>query len=247
MINIKYFACSDIHGCFDQMLDALNRAGFDRYNKNHKLIVVGDAFDRGPQNRELADYLVELHDEGQLIYVLGNHDFFLMNYVAGDVAGAIWNAQQNGMKHTVAQLGDMPKEESWFNWLTRCRPRVAKHRIFEVLLASEMYFENDKFIYAHSGIPNFSYWRDMMDEEYSDMRTDFVFKADYEKVLNGKQLVVGHWHAYRLIAQESGIPKNEKNYDNHLTYISKDGQKIAIDGCVNYSGIVNVHVYEEGE
>lgn len=241
-----YFAVSDIHGCFYEMNKALDQAGFDKNNKNHKLIVIGDAFDRGPKNLELADYLVEMYNAGQLIYVLGNHDLFLMDYVAGNVTDAIWNAQRNGMKYTVEQLSGIHKMESWYSWLMSARKKVGQHPIFQILLEAPLWFENDKFIYAHSGIPNFSEWREIMEMKDTGMRTDLVFKEDYKETLGGKKLIVGHWHAFRLLSDQRGYAVNHDLEENHRIFESEDGQKIGIDGCTNYSGIVNVHIYDEG-
>ena len=31
----KYFIVADVHGFYDEMIDALNEAGFDKNNENH--------------------------------------------------------------------------------------------------------------------------------------------------------------------------------------------------------------------
>ncbi len=241
-----FFAVSDIHGCFTQMIDALNEAGFNPMDDNHKLIVIGDAFDRGSENLILADYLVELDKLGKLIYVLGNHDLFLMDYVKGNVAGAIFNAQRNGMAKTVEQISGVKKQVSWFKWLEMALAPLSKHPIFNVLMDSELWFENDKFIYAHAGIANIPHWRDIMDNHSTWFRTDFMFGMDYTNTLQGKTLVVGHWHAYRLLQDALGHDVDIDTLDNHQSFTKDDGQMIAIDGCVNYSGIINVHIYDDG-
>jgi serine/threonine protein phosphatase 1 len=55
----KYFIISDIHGHYNEMITALNNAGFN-HNSNHILIVLGDMFDRGNQSKEVLEYLHEL-------------------------------------------------------------------------------------------------------------------------------------------------------------------------------------------
>lgn len=52
---MKYFCVSDIHGYYDQLIDALESAGFEPDNPNHLLIACGDHFDRGRQPREVLD------------------------------------------------------------------------------------------------------------------------------------------------------------------------------------------------
>ena len=45
----KYFVVSDIHGCYDELIKALNEVGFDETNPSHYLIDCGDFYDRGEQ------------------------------------------------------------------------------------------------------------------------------------------------------------------------------------------------------
>ena len=46
---MKYFAISDTHAHHTEAVKALEEAGWDENNKNHKLIVVGDITDRGSE------------------------------------------------------------------------------------------------------------------------------------------------------------------------------------------------------
>ena len=51
------FAVSDVHGFYNEMIDALDKAGFDRNNPNHLLVSCGDNFDRGPDAVKVYEYL----------------------------------------------------------------------------------------------------------------------------------------------------------------------------------------------
>ena len=55
--KLKIFAVSDIHGCATALETALNEVGFDPKNPCHLLIVLGDLFDRGTENRRVLEYL----------------------------------------------------------------------------------------------------------------------------------------------------------------------------------------------
>ena len=44
---MKYYVISDIHSNYDEMITALDDKEFEYDNPNHKIILVGDAFDRG--------------------------------------------------------------------------------------------------------------------------------------------------------------------------------------------------------
>ena len=78
---IKYFACSDIHSFYDEWMLALTNYGFDKTNPDHKVIVCGDLFDRGPQSRECFEFVKTLHSQDRLIYVKGNHEELLFDCV----------------------------------------------------------------------------------------------------------------------------------------------------------------------
>ena len=55
---MKFFVSSDIHGFFDEWQLALNNAGFDINNPNHKIIICGDLFDRGRQSKEIVNFIL---------------------------------------------------------------------------------------------------------------------------------------------------------------------------------------------
>ena len=51
----KYFVFSDVHGEYDALINSLRMAGYEGGNPQHKLISLGDAFDRGPNSREVYE------------------------------------------------------------------------------------------------------------------------------------------------------------------------------------------------
>ena len=42
MSTMRYFVVTDVHGFYDEMIEALDIAGFDPNNENHWLISLGD-------------------------------------------------------------------------------------------------------------------------------------------------------------------------------------------------------------
>lgn len=74
----KYFVVADIHSYYDQMLKALQRAGFNIADPEHILIVCGDIFDRGSQSKEIYNFLRFTMPKQRLVLIKGNHeDLFL--------------------------------------------------------------------------------------------------------------------------------------------------------------------------
>lgn len=70
---MKYFIVSDIHSFYTELKRALDKAGFNKRNKNHTLIVCGDAFDRGSETVELYKYLTSIPKK-RCILIKGNHE-----------------------------------------------------------------------------------------------------------------------------------------------------------------------------
>ena len=74
--QMKYFIVADVHGFYDEMLEALDRAGFDPDNPNHTFVSLGDALDRGKQANEVLGFFVMLPKERR-IFILGNHEILM--------------------------------------------------------------------------------------------------------------------------------------------------------------------------
>ena len=62
----------DVHGQYTELM-ALMETIYDRINDNHKIVFLGDYFDRGTQNVEVFRYLY--NNLGNFYLLMGNHDF----------------------------------------------------------------------------------------------------------------------------------------------------------------------------
>ena len=54
---MKYFIFSDVHGFYDELMLALNNAGFDKDNPEHIIISLGDLLDRGPKPLQCLQFV----------------------------------------------------------------------------------------------------------------------------------------------------------------------------------------------
>lgn len=99
----RTFVIGDIHGAHKAMVQCFERAGFD-YETDH-LIALGDVADGWPETKECVDELLKIKN---LTYVLGNHDYWTLEWMEAGVVENVWFAQ--GGKATVESYrGGVPQ------------------------------------------------------------------------------------------------------------------------------------------
>ena len=54
---MRYYVVSDVHGYYTQMKSALKKAGFFSDDAPHKLIMLGDIFDRGHETKQIQQFV----------------------------------------------------------------------------------------------------------------------------------------------------------------------------------------------
>lgn len=96
---MRTFVIGDIHGAHRALVQCLERSQFD-YSKDH-LICVGDGCDGWPETREAIDELLKIKN---LVYILGNHDYYTLEWMKYGIADEIWLSQ--GGKATVQSYGN---------------------------------------------------------------------------------------------------------------------------------------------
>lgn len=124
----RTFVMGDIHGACRALQQCLQRSGFD-YEKDH-LIALGDVCDGWPETRQAIEELMRVKN---LTYILGNHDFWTLEWMRYDHADDVWLDQ--GGEATVNSF----KETSF-----------EKHQAF--LEAASPYFIDENKLFVHAGI-----------------------------------------------------------------------------------------------
>lgn len=78
----------DIHGAHRALVQCLDRSGFDR--DHDELIFLGDVADGWPDTKKCID---ELSTVRHLHFILGNHDFWTLEWMMTGIAEDIWRIQ----------------------------------------------------------------------------------------------------------------------------------------------------------
>lgn len=160
----------DIHGCFDEFNELLDKISFDQ--EKDKLILLGDLIDRGPFSFNVVEKVMNLKNEmgDRCVVIRGNHEQMLLDSVNGfGEDKRIWI--RNGADTTIDSLlknGTSPKAIS--EWIS----------------TFPYYYEEERFICTHAGIPSTGL----------DSKDTYSFIWDrsiiYEGWYKGKFLICGH-------------------------------------------------------
>ena len=74
---MRILIMTDIHGCYDELIQLLNKVSYDK-NKD-KLIILGDLVDRGPKTLEVLDFC--MNNSEYIEVLMGNHDRMLLDAI----------------------------------------------------------------------------------------------------------------------------------------------------------------------
>ena len=245
---MKYFIVADVHGFYDEMIEALDRAGYNPDNKNHTFVSLGDMFDRGEQANEVLDFLVQLPKDRR-IFIMGNHELLLDEALHRNFF--LYHDITNGTKHTAYQLGEAcHDEDACINVLNDWRWR-------EYFYDCDFFYEVGDNIFVHGWIPCDIYptyyrdryiynpgWKDAPIYEWKEATWRNGMEAWSHGVrIPGKTIWCGHWHTGYGHVNLHHICDVEVGKDAIYTPFRDEGI-VAMDACTVVSHIVNCEVIE---
>lgn len=227
------YIIADIHGCYTEFLELLEKIGF---SDDDELFVLGDAMDRGP---EPVKVIQDLMSRPNVTYILGNHDDMMLQ-----------SLRKLAVDITEASLIDLSDDDfiSYYHWLkeggntTEEQFRQLSHEerrdvldFLECAPAYEMIEDNDKlYILVHAGIRNFDPEKEM--DEYNP--SDFLWeRIDYTKqYFSSDRIFLVTGHTPTIMIREDKKP---------LVY--QENGHVALDcGCV-FGGNLAAYCIETGE
>lgn len=99
----------DIHGCFDEFMELLNKV--DYKPGVDVLILAGDLIDRGPKVKQVLEFVM---NKPMVYTILANHEWKLLRYLKGSLITV-----GNGLQTTLDQLNGWmtPKFTEWLEKL----------------------------------------------------------------------------------------------------------------------------------
>ena len=249
----KFFVMSDIHSFYDEMIKALQNAGYDENDPTHYIVVCGDIFDRGTQPIETLKFF---HNKPRCILVRGNHEDLFEDCCHRQKP--LMHDISNGTWETINILGSYQHSKTGLNDRTICSNALDMVKpVFDKMVD---YFETKKYVFVHGYIPvsdapsiyvkneypiyYHENWRELGDKAWSVARWENGMDVASRGFIEPYKLVVcGHWHtswAHSRFDDDGAEWGPTANFDPYWG----DGV-IGIDGCTAYSGKVNCIVLED--
>ena len=140
-MSTKIFAVGDIHGSYDKLCALMEILPWNRDNGD-LLLFIGDYIDRGPQSREVVEFMVNLKKlGGEIVFLKGNHEKMLLDYYIQQKDQMLYVA--NGGAETIASYVEGGIGRKAF---------VIPEDHLEFLLSLNLFYETDDYIFVHAGL-----------------------------------------------------------------------------------------------
>ena len=201
---MKTFVLGDIHGACKALKQCLQRSAFDK--ESDQLIFLGDVCDRGPETAEAIDLLLEIKN---LKAIMGNHDQWLFDWIAGNTLDMEQWQRQGGQPTINSYLNRPDWEET--------QRRHLEHYFQEIL---PFYKDVENRVFVHAGFN----WQKPI--EQTDSSSDYQWNRKlFTKVVQErhrpllippnepyKEIYLGHSPTIRLLPEIDGtVPVNIGN------------------------------------
>ncbi len=221
------FVISDIHGAYKALLQCFERSGFDK-NKD-LLICLGDVCDGYTQVKECFDHLLTVKN---LVYLLGNHDLWCLDWAKTGNTPDIW-LSQGGSSTINSYKGSFDAEH------------------YKLLKNAKWYYLIDNMMFVHGGfdtgrtlekqtIETFAWDRSLVFEAYT--------KKTSKKIITGfDKVFVGHTPTINFNSQvpirfcEVLLTDTGAGWGQKLSMINIDTGKV-----FQSDPVFNLYPYEKG-
>lgn len=239
---MKYFVITDIHSFFDEMIDALHKAGYDKNNPNHTLVSCGDLLDRGDKSLETLQFINSLPRK---ILIRGNHEDLLEECIARKEF--YQHDLHNGTLKTVMNLCGLDDMYVFYNDdYRKCFDEIIRNKELNTYLKSlKDYAEISDYIFVHGWIPSVKHSPNK-DWHLGDWKHARWFngmeKWRQGSRIEGKTIVCGHWHTswgYSVLRKDCSEWGSDAIFEPFI-----DNGICAMDACTAHSHKVNCVVLD---
>jgi serine/threonine protein phosphatase 1 len=204
---MRTIAVSDIHGHNRTFNNLLHKIGF---TKNDRLVIIGDAIDRGPDSKGVLDSIIALKEQGYTVaHVMGNHERMMLDVYDDPGRRYLWS--MNGSAKTLASFGVSREED-------------IPEKYIAYLLSLDIKYVTNEAIFVHAGLNTFN--DDIFMDEHFMLwnRYEWYSTIDQTK-LNGKVIIHGHTPTprYKIEQLLKKLDTNRVMCIDNGCYLNRDG------------------------
>ncbi|MEM0517505.1 MULTISPECIES: metallophosphoesterase family protein [Aequorivita] len=213
---MKTVVIGDIHGGFRALKQLIERANLP---SDTKYIFVGDYVDGWSQSAEVISYLIDFSQKYDCIFLRGNHDELLLNYLRTGDDNPMWLSQ--GGQSSVNSYSELSKTKKNIHL-----------RFLENL--QNYYIDSENRLFLHAGFtnqhgpqneyyPNMVYWDRTLWEMVCAMDSSISENDDkYPKRLKlFKEIFIGHTPTIRVGYDKPANFANVWNVDTGAAFRGK--------------------------
>jgi serine/threonine protein phosphatase 1 len=190
--GIRIYAIGDVHGRVDLLDQMFSRIDADLASSSpHRPVhvLLGDYIDRGPSSREVLDRLVERNRLHDMIFLKGNHESYLVEFLQNPSVLGDW--RHFGGLETLRSYGLNPTanpDSTEELWLARALAAALPSNHKQFLRKLDASFSCGDFFFVHAGVkPGIPLAR-QSEQDLLWIRDDFLLcEEDF-----GKVIVHGH-------------------------------------------------------
>lgn len=171
----KIFAIGDIHGCYDQLRELMNKIPIEP--ERDRLLFIGDYIDRGPHSYEVVEYLVDLKRRfPQTVFLKGNHEDMLQNYLAGTDR---FTYLLNGGQHTL---------DSYLSHAFNADASPVPRAHLDFFNSLVLYHQTEEYLFVHAGLRRNVALESQDPQDLLWIREEFI-NTDFDF---GRRVIFGH-------------------------------------------------------
>ena len=244
---MKLYCTSDVHSFYDELMIALDNAGFDINNEEHIFVSCGDLLDRGPFAEKCLKFVNSLPDSRKIL-IRGNHELLAMNMIRNGYYGQ--HDWWNGTADTAQQLCGYT--DPYCVTEDEVIEGFSKNQEWVKYYQSTVYYkEIGDYIFTHAWIPydiaengKLVYDKNWRNASFHECIWDNGMLLWRDGIREpSKTIVCGHFHSmwgHKNLHNE--FSSNYPTIDNCRPF--EDEGIIALDSMVPASRFLNVKVIE---
>ena len=209
---------TDLHGCYDECRQLLNKLSFDK--DRDRLINLGDTIDRGPKIYEVFEFLRGLKEEmkERCVLIRGNHEQMMLNSIDRKGIGKRLWYMNSGEKTVFSFISHKHKINEFRDWYEQM----------------PYYYVDERFIAVHACLVDEDPGKNEIDTLIWGRDTDYT----------GKLVLTGHT-PYRIPLYFNGLNSTGAITEDRWGRLPTNGM-IALDtGCVYGNKLTGMVIEED--